>query len=66
MLDVQPFIKISKFPINKLPFVVSYNGMRYSKSADDIFLNEVFDLFCSDGSQWLCLDPLSEIVHSYK
>ena len=64
-LNVVFLAEVSEFSAIELSSVVSYNNLWNPKSTDDVSNDEIDHSFGCDCSQWLSLDPLSEVVYSY-
>ena len=57
--------EVPEFTAIELSSIVSYNDLWNPKSTYDVPNDEVDHSFGCDCSQWLSLDPLSEVVYSY-
>ena len=48
----------------KLKAVIRDEGMRDSKSSNDVLLDKFLSIHIPDVGQWLCFDPFGEIVYA--
>jgi len=64
MFDFETAVEFNKFLIYELLTIISYDSVRDSVSAYDVFPYKLLDLLCCDCGQWFSLYPLCEIINT--
>ena len=60
--DVELRAEIPESDVVKLRAVISYNGLRDSKAANDVLPYEFGDIFVLDASICFCFYPFTEVI----